>query len=123
MLLKYLGDWNSVSDIPGITVKHENSDVLRRALARSTNEEGAQHLPVRSRNPKIFVICNIEVVWSRHTFLCPGSYGYVAWVYKLTEIRISSSIIPCSLTYFCLKYRSPLASAAIAEDAKTGSLR
>ncbi len=26
-------------------------------------------------------------------------------------------------TYFCLKYRIPLASAAMAEDAKTGSLK
>jgi len=124
-LLEDLRDGDAVADVARVAVEHQHGDVPGAALVGGPDEEGIEGLAVGRRDLEVLVVLDAELARLGDVGTCVG--GDVA---RVDEITVDAYQFPSGAglrgrlgTYFCLKYRRPLATTARLEDAIIGSLR
>ena len=98
-------------------MEHENRYIASMLFVGS-NVESAEGFAVWRWNKQLFEV--IESKLGRAWNVGPRVRWKCSWVNELTDQVSGQLPQTCSETYFCLKYRRPLHSAASPEEASSG---
>lgn len=79
-----------MSNVPGVSMEHQDCDVLCSALVRRANKEGTQILSIWGRYSEFLKVGDSKMGWTWNTLIGSRSYGQAAWVYKLANSRSAS---------------------------------